>query len=169
MKTTKLPPLRIRLNKVRGFEWISPEQCDKDFNRPYSIKKPKRATKYSAGYDFFAPYDINLKPGESKVVPTGIRAYMQEGEVLNIYPRSGLGFKYHISLANTVGIIDDDYYYSDNEGHIFIKIHNGGDKPVTIKQDEAFAQGVFQKFLLTDGDNFEDGAVRNGGFGSTSK
>ena len=102
-------------------------------------------------------------------IPTGIRAYMQEGEVLNIYPRSGLGFKYHISLANTVGIIDDDYYYSDNEGHIFIKIHNGGDKPVTIKQDEAFAQGVFQPFLLADGDDFESGEVRNGGFGSTSK
>ena len=161
--------VKIRLNKVRGFETISPEQCDKDFKRPYSIRKPKRATRCSAGYDFFAPYDINLKPGESLVVPTGIRAYMEDDEVLEIYPRSGLGFKYHMSLSNSTGIIDGDYYYSDNEGHIFIKIHNGGDKVISIKQDEAFAQGIFQKFLLADGDNFEDGAVRNGGFGSTSK
>lgn len=62
-----------------------------------------------------------------------------------------------------------DYYYSDNEGHIFVKIVNGGDKAVTIKQDEAFAQGIFKQFLLVDGDNFEDGKTRNGGFGSTNK
>lgn len=161
--------IKMRLNKIRGFEVISPEQCEKDFNRIYSIRLPKRATQCSAGYDFFAPYDINLKPGESIVVPTGIRAYMKEDEVLKIYPRSGLGFKYHMSLENTVGIIDADYYFSKNEGHILIKIHNGGDKTIAIKKDEAFAQGVFQQYLLADGDNFKDGAVRNGGFGSTSK
>lgn len=159
---------KIRLNKLRGFEIISPEQRDKDFKKSYSIKKPKRATRYSAGYDFFAPYDISLKAGESLAIPTGIRAYMADDEVLKIYPRSGLGFKYHMSLSNSTGIIDGDYYYSDNEGHIFIKIHNGGDKVISIKKHEAFAQGIFQKFLLVDGDTFENGAVRNGGFGSTT-
>ena len=162
--------IRIRSDKmIRGFKTISPEQCDKDFNRPYSIRKPKRATRCSAGYDFFAPYDLHLKPGESVTVPTGIRAYMKDDEVLEIYPRSGLGFKYGVRLSNTVGIVDGDYFYSDNEGHIFIKIVNGGDKPVSIKQDEAFAQGIFKQFLLVDGDNFEDGETRNGGFGSTNK
>lgn len=99
--------IRIRSDKmIRGFKTISPEQCDKDFKRPYSIRKPKRATRYSAGYDFFAPYDLHLEPGESITVPTGIRAYMKNDEVLEIYPRSGLGFKYGIRLSNTVGIID---------------------------------------------------------------
>ena len=154
--------------KIRGFEMISQNQCDNDFKRPHSIKLPKRATRNSAGYDFFAPYDIVLKPSESLIIPTGIRVYMKNDEVLKIYPRSGLGFKYHMSLENTVGIIDSDYYYSDNEGHIFIKIHNGGNKSISVKQGEAFAQGVFQQFLLVDGDNFEDGKIRNGGFGSTS-
>ena len=155
--------------KIRGFEMISQNQCDNDFKRLYSIKLPKRATRNSAGYDFFAPYDIVLKPSESLIIPTGIRVYMKNDEVLKIYPRSGLGFKYHMSLENTVGIIDSDYYYSDNEGHIFIKIHNGGNKSISVKQGEAFAQGVFQQFLLVDGDNFEDGKIRNGGFGSTNK
>ena len=86
------------------------------------IKLPKRATKGSAGYDFYAPFDFTLKPGETIKIPTGIRCKMEEGWVLKIYPRSGLGFKYRLQLNNTVGIIDSDYYYSDNEGHIMIKI-----------------------------------------------
>ncbi|HAV18707.1 MAG TPA: deoxyuridine 5'-triphosphate nucleotidohydrolase, partial [Erysipelotrichaceae bacterium] len=88
------------------------------------IKLPQRATKGSAGYDFFAPFDFTLKPNETITIPTGIRCEMDENRVLMIFPRSGLGFKYRMQLNNTVGIIDSDYFYSDNEGHIFIKITN---------------------------------------------
>ena len=86
------------------------------------IKLPQRATKGAAGYDFFAPFDFTLKPNETITIPTGIRCEMDENRVLMIFPRSGLGFKYRMQLNNTVGIIDSDYFYSDNEGHIFIKI-----------------------------------------------
>ena len=88
------------------------------------IQLPKRATKGSAGYDFFTPVPIHLEPGQSVSIPTGIRCEMNERWVLCIYPRSGLGFKFRLQLNNTVGIIDSDYFYSDNEGHIFIKITN---------------------------------------------
>lgn len=161
---------RIKIDgKARGFKLISPDQRDKDLNRSYMLRLPKRATIGSAGYDFFAPYDIQIKPNESVTIPTGVRAYMLEGEVLMIYPRSSLGFKYFARLANSVGIIDEDYYYGDNEGHIFVKIRNEGDKPLLIKQGEAFAQGIFTKFLTTDDDELVDKEVRNGGFGSTNK
>ena len=89
-----------------------------------ALKLPKRATKGSAGYDFYAPRAITLKPGETAKIPTGIRAKMEENWVLQCYPRSGLGFKFRLQLNNTVGIIDSDYYNSDNEGHIFAKITN---------------------------------------------
>ncbi len=154
-------------NRTRGFEVISPDQCNKDFGRPFNLQLPKRATKGSAGYDFFAPYDIQLKPNEIATIPTGVRAYMREGEVLKIYPRSGLGFKYFTRLANSVGIIDQDYFFSDNEGHIFIKMRNEGDKTLVIKQGEAIAQGIFEVYLIADDDSAT--GVRNGGFGSTNK
>ncbi len=133
------------------------------------IKLPRRATSGSAGYDFFAVKTVELAPGESVKMPTGIRVKIDEGWVLKIYPRSGLGFKYRLQLANTVGIIDSDYYYSDNEGHIFIKITNDSrdGKTVKIKAGEAFAQGVFVEYGITVDDDATD--VRNGGFGSTSK
>lgn len=157
--------------KIRGFKLISKEQYIKDFDVNVDIKiiLPKRATKLSAGYDCYAPTDIYLEPGEDVKVPTGIRAYMQPGEVLIAFPRSGLGFKYYCRLANTVGIIDADYIQSDNEGHIFVKLRNEGDKPMTIKQGEAMCQFIFLPFLLVDGDNFKNGDERNGGFGSTGK
>lgn len=159
------------MNKIRGFEFISNKQLKEDFTYNFemiNLKLPKRATKGSAGYDCFAPIDILLKPGEDIKVPTGIRVYMQDGEVLMAFPRSGLGFKYYCRLANTVGIIDSDYYYSDNEGHIFVKLRNEGDEDLTIKQGEAMCQFIFLPFLLTDGDSFDNGEERNGGFGSTS-
>lgn len=134
-----------------------------------SICLPKRATKGSAGYDFFAPEDIKLEPGQSIKVLTGIRVKMEEGWVLQIFPRSGLGFKYRCQLDNTVGIVDQDYYYSDNEGHIMIKITNDSkeDKTIYVKAGEAFAQGIFIPFGITLDDDVED--IRNGGFGSTTK
>ena len=141
----------------------------KDFNDEVVIKLPRRATKGSAGYDCFAPFDVLLEPGEDAKVPTGIRAYMKQGEALMAFPRSGLGFKYYCRLANTVGIIDSDYYYSDNEGHIFVKLRNEGNKPLIIRQGEAMCQFIFIPCLLADGDSFEKGETRNGGFGSTTK
>lgn len=133
------------------------------------VKLPRRATTGSAGYDFFSLRNIELKPGESIKMATGIRAKIDEGWVLKIYPRSGLGFKYRLQLANTVGIIDSDYYYSDNEGHIMIKITNDSHegKTLSIKAGEAFAQGVFSEYGITYDDDVTE--IRNGGFGSTTR
>ena len=134
-----------------------------------SVKLPRRATTGSAGYDFFAPFDITVLPRTTVTVPTGIRVRIDEGWVLKLYPRSGLGFKYRLQLNNTVGIIDSDYYFSDNEGHIFIKISNDGygDRAVRIAAGEGFAQGIFVEYGITVDDEVD--AVRNGGFGSTTR
>lgn len=133
------------------------------------IKLPKRATKGSAGYDFFAPYGFDLEPGESVKIATGIRVQLDDDKFLALYPRSGLGFKFRVQLDNTVGVIDSDYYNSDNEGHIMAKITNDSreGKTVHIKQGEAFMQGVITQFFKTDDD--DSNAIRNGGFGSTSR
>lgn len=132
-----------------------------------NVSLPKRATSGSAGYDFFAPKEYTLLPGETVKIPTGIRVKIDDGWVLTIFPRSSLGFKYKLRLDNTVGIIDSDYYYAENEGHIFIKLTNCGDKPLTIEKGKAFAQGVFLEYGVTYDDD-SDG-VRTGGFGSTDK
>ena len=133
------------------------------------IKLPKRATSGSAGYDFFAPVDLTLNPGETIKIPTGIRVWMEPEWVLKCYPRSGLGFKFRLQLNNTVGIIDSDYYNSDNEGHIFAKLTNDSNegKTVQIKAGEGFMQGIFVEYGITVDDSVTD--VRNGGFGSTTK
>ena len=133
------------------------------------IKLPKRATVGSAGYDFYAPFDITLAPGETIKIPTGIRVKMEVNYVLKLYPRSGLGFKYRLQLNNTVGIIDSDYYYSDNEGHIFAKVTNDSNegKTVTINKGEGFMQGIFIDYGITIDDDTTE--IRNGGFGSTTK
>ncbi len=128
---------------------------------------PKRATAGSAGYDFFAPEEFTLAPSQTIKVATGIRVKIEEGWVLKIYPRSSLGFKYRLRLDNTVGIIDSDYYFADNEGHIFIKITNCGDKPLTVEKGKAFAQGVFVEYGITVDDDATE--LRTGGFGSTDK
>ncbi|MCR5499343.1 MAG: deoxyuridine 5'-triphosphate nucleotidohydrolase [Acetatifactor sp.] len=134
-----------------------------------SIKLPQRATKGSAGYDFFAPFAFTLPAGSSIKIPTGIRAKMDEDWVLKLYPRSGLGFKYRLQMNNTVGIIDSDYYYSDNEGHIFIKMTNDSreGKTVEVAAGSGFAQGIFLEYGITVDDDAQ--GIRNGGFGSTTK
>lgn len=164
---------------IAKFEKVSFDQFFKDMMDTFSmldntieetyknIKLPKRATTGSAGYDFYSPIDFELKPGETIKIPTGIRCLMDENWVLQIYPRSGLGFKYQINLCNEVGIVDSDYSNSDNEGHIFIKLVNRGDKPVTINLGEAFAQGIFLPYGITVDDDTE--GIRNGGFGSTGR
>jgi dUTPase len=134
-----------------------------------SIQLPKRATKGSAGYDFYTPIDIHLNPQETIKIPTGIRCEMNERWVLMIYPRSGLGFKYRLQLNNTVGIIDSDYFYSDNEGHIFIKVTNDSNegKVVDVKRGQGISQGIFMQYGIVEDDDVTE--VRNGGFGSTTR
>lgn len=134
-----------------------------------AIELPKRATVGSAGYDFYSPISFKLEPGQTIKIPTGIRAKMDEDWVLMLFPRSGLGFKYRLQLNNTVGIIDSDYYGSDNEGHIFVKITNDSNenKTLEIEKGQGFAQGLFIPYGITVDDECEN--VRNGGFGSTDK
>lgn len=170
--------------RIAKFEKVTYEQFFKDmmdtFTLPDNIKEkyvkdmydniklPKRVTAGSAGYDFFSPVDfVGLKPGETIKIPTGIRCEMNNDWVLQIFPRSGLGFKYQVNLCNGTGIVDADYAYSDNEGHIFVKLVNRGDKTVKIKRGEGFSQGIFLPYGLTVDDDCT--GVRNGGFGSTDK
>ncbi|MCR4739267.1 MAG: deoxyuridine 5'-triphosphate nucleotidohydrolase [Lachnospiraceae bacterium] len=169
------------MQKVARFYKVSFSQFEKDWQdsfgaEPEEIKKiyeniklPKRATVGSAGYDFFSPINIELNPGETIKIPTGVRVSIEEGWVLTCYPRSGLGFKYRMQLNNTVGIIDSDYYYSDNEGHIFSKITNDTNegRTVHISQGEGFMQGIFVQYGITYDDDTTE--RRNGGFGSTTR
>lgn len=163
-------------NKIRGFEFISTEQVTKDLTdnnlntQSLTLKKPNRATSLSAGYDIYSPFEFTLKPNQEIKLPTLLKSYMQPQEVLLAFPRSGLGFKYYCRLSNTIGVIDADYYNNkNNEGHIWVKIRNEGDKLMEIKAGEAICQMIFMPFLLIDGDTTENGEERNGGFGSTTK
>ncbi len=167
------------MKRIAKFHKVSYEQffesCKEDFveseiKKMYEdIKLPVRATAGSAGYDIFAPFGFSLGPSGTIKIPTGICCEIDEGWVLKIYPRSGLGFKYRLQLNNTVGIIDSDYFYSDNEGHIFIKITNDSNenKTVEVKKGTGFAQGIFVEYGITVDD--EATGIRNGGFGSTTK
>lgn len=132
-----------------------------------AIELPRRATSGSAGYDFKSPFSFELSPGDTIKIPTGIRVRISEGWFLGCLPRSGLGFKYRLQLDNTMGVIDSDYYYSDNEGHIFLKMSNSGQKVLSVKAGDGFAQGIFIPYGLTFGDNAVE--VRNGGMGSTGR
>ncbi len=146
-----------------------PQYSHEDVQTLYEkLQLPRRATRGSAGYDFYAPFSFSLAPGETIKIPTGIRARMEEGWVLKLYPRSGLGFKYRLQMNNTVGIIDSDYFDSDNEGHIFIKMTNATNegKTLEVAQGTGFAQGIFLEYGITVDDGAE--SVRNGGFGSTT-
>lgn len=167
------------MKRIARFEKVSFNQFQSGFEGEFNLEEikemydnlqlPKRATKGSAGYDFFAPFDITLEPGQTIKVPTGIRASMEDGWVLKLYPRSGLGFKFRLQLNNTVGIIDSDYYHSSNEGHIFAKITNdtNENRVVSIKKNTGFIQGIFLEYGITYDDMVEE--VRDGGFGSTTK
>ncbi len=158
------------MKRIAAFEKVSEGRFLADGGKKENYDKiilPVRATAGSAGYDIVTPQDVTLNPGESIRIPTGIRVRMEEGWVFQIYPRSGLGYKYRIQLDNTVGIIDSDYYYSDNEGHIQVKITNDGKegKTLFLKSGERFCQGIFTEYGITYDD--EATATRNGGFGST--
>ena len=131
------------------------------------IPLPKRATAGSAGYDFVAPAETVIPTGGSALIPTGIRAEMEPGWVLVLFPRSSLGFKTGIRLSNTAGIIDSDYAFAKNEGHIMVKLLNPSDELVVIGRGERFCQGIFLPYGTAEENG--DFAERSGGFGSTGK
>lgn len=154
---------------LEGWKDTFPETTEEKVKEIYEqIRLPKRATAGSAGYDFFSPVDFTVAPGQGIKIPTGIRVEMEPEWVLKCYPRSGLGFKYRLQLNNTVGIIDSDYFYSDNEGHIFAKLTNDSreNKTLELKVGEGFMQGIFVEYGITVDDDAT--AIRNGGFGSTT-
>lgn len=153
-------------------DWIAtfPQQTLEQAVMAYeSIRLPQRATSGSAGYDFFAPVGFELPAGGNIKIPTGIRALIEDGWVLTLYPRSGLGFKYRFQLDNSVGVIDSDYACSDNEGHIFLRMTNDNREGLGLRvpSGTAVAQGIFLPFGITVDDEVQ--TVRNGGFGSTTK
>ena len=131
------------------------------------IPLPKRATRGSAGYDFVSPLEVTIPAGGTALIPTGIRAEMEPGWVLMLFPRSSLGFRHALRLSNTVGVIDSDYAFAKNEGHIMVKLRNPLSAPVTIGRGERFCQGVFLPYgTAEEAENF---AERSGGMGSTGK
>ena len=161
---------------IAKFLHVSEEQYTADQQLPDAlsvaeIPLPRRATSGSAGYDFVCTADVTLHPGDAVTIPTGLRCEMQPGWVLMLFPRSGLGFKHQIRLANTVGVIDSDYFHAANEGHIMVRLANGmspcamDSHDVTIHKGERFCQGVFLPYGLAEED--EVAGDRTGGFGST--
>lgn len=171
------------MKKIAQFEKVSWEQFQKDYVDTFgeghainmdevkeiynSIQLPIRATSGSAGYDFKSPITFTLKPGQTIKIPTGIRVKIDDGWVLKCYPRSGLGFKYKMRMSNTVPIIDSDYFYSDNKGHIFLKLSNEGEKDIFINSGDKIIQGIFVPYGITYDDCVNK--TRNGGVGSTGR
>ena len=157
---------------MRKFEKISFSQFSRDICDDKCLydeyNLPKRATLKSAGYDFYAINDFVIRPGEVLKVPTGVKVIMNDDEAFMLYVRSSMGFKYNVRMTNQVGIVDADYYNnSDNEGHMWIKLQNHGDKDFVVNKGCAFAQGIFTKYLVTDDDDAS--GVRVSGIGSTNK
>ena len=158
---------------MRDFEKISFEQFCKDVCNDKKIydnyKLPVRDSKLTAGYDIYLLQDLELKPNEIIKLPTGIKAYFQDDEVLLIVVRSSTGFKYNIRLVNQVGVIDSDYHNNkNNEGHIFVKLKNEGESTVYLNKNDRYVQGIFQKYYTVD----EEEIINNkrvGGIGSTNK
>ena len=178
------------MKKVAKFEKVSFEQFEKDYRDCFTpndfdefdeeemtseeirkiweaIELPKRSTKDSAGYDFVTPVPIALLPNKREKIPTGIRCRIDKGWILKLYVRSNVGFKYEVVLTNGTGIIDSDYFYADNEGHIFVKLRNDGERNYIAKAGERFVQGVFVEFGITVDDDAT--GERKGGIGSTGK
>lgn len=170
------------MQKVAKFEKVSKEQFIGDFSETFpingepidkkiieliynDIQLPKRSTKDSMGYDIHSTLSFTLNPKESIKIPTGLRCKMEEGWGMFIMARSGIGFKYFARTANIIPVIDGDYYYSDNEGHIWIKIRNEGNIVWKVKESDKIAQAIFVPYGITYDDNVN--TIRNGGFGST--
>jgi len=149
--------------RLRGFEFITRYKNS-------DLVLPSRKTQYSAGYDIAAAESITLLPSTTTLIPTGLKAYMLHDEYLGIHIRSGLSIKNNLSLINSQGIIDADYYNNtDNEGHIMIAIYNHNMQEILIDKGTRIAQGIFYKYLLTDTDESTPVVTRTGGFGSTDR
>jgi len=154
-------------SKTRGFELVK-KKFLKSYNECREVLLPLRGTKTSAGYDFFLPKEVEILPEAWVLVWTDVKAYMQEDEVLEIYPRSSIAIKKEIRIKNIVGIIDSDYYNNiKNDGNIGLCLWNFGSRTVYIKAGEAIAQGIFKKFLVSE--NCNSDKERVGGLGSTSE
>lgn len=157
--------------KFEKISYLRYKKDNMDINIGYEqIKLPKRATKYSAGYDIYSICDFELRPRQSILLPTGIKAELDSDKYLMIVPRSGQGFKFKVQLYNTCGIIDSDYYNNDkNEGHIWVKLYN--DSPeghtMSVKQGDAICQGIISQYFVVDDDKSDKERV--GGFGSTNE
>lgn len=148
--------------RKRGFEVVTAYQG--------KVTIPVRKTGCSAGYDLAAAEDVELLPGKVTIVPTGLKAYMQDDEYLGLHVRSGISIKHNISCINNVGIVDADYYgNADNEGHIMVPLINHGTEVFSVTKGMRVAQGIFYKYLTVDGDEAGVGAARDGGFGSTGE
>ena len=145
--------MRRGFEKVSGYEYVN---------------LPKRKTKQSAGYDIESAVNVVITPGETKLIPTGLKVYMDENEWLGIHIRSSLAIKYGLILANSVAVIDSDYYNNpDNEGHIMLPIRNVSGMPYTVKKGDRIAQGIFHRYYKVDNDSAD--GDRTGGIGSTGK
>lgn len=177
------------MKRVAMFEKVSFEQFKKDWIETFgenwlsdmfghiesleeiyeNIKIPRRMTKGSMGYDIFSPITFSLEPNETVKLPTGLRCYIEEGWGLIILPRSGHGCKFRLQLDNTLPAIDQDYYYSDNEGHIKLKLTNDTkeNKTFHIEAGKGLVQGIFLEYGITMDD--VENEIRNGGWGSTDK
>ena len=155
-----------KLEKI-SFLQFSKDICDdKSLYEEYIL--PRRATLKSAGYDFYALSDFVIHPGEILKIPTGVKVLMNDDEAFMLYVRSSMGFKWNVRMTNQVGVIDCDYYNNlDNEGHMWFSLQNHGDKDYVVKKGQAFGQGVFIKFLITDDDEVTD--IRVSGIDSTTK
>lgn len=168
------------MNRIAKFEKVSENQFATDMSTFASehgihfvlwrdaydaLQLPKRSTAGSAGYDFYSPFEFSLEAGETIKVYTGIRCKIDEGWALFALPRSGMSNRTKVRLDNTVGLIDSDYYYADNEGHIMIQLTTV--KPLHVKAGERFCQGVFLPHGITVDDDAQ--GKRTGGFGSTGR
>ena len=153
---------------MRQFEIIKNEELIKykDLFSSSDVILPKRQTSKSSGYDFYLPYDVEIKKGEQVLIKTGVKVKLEDDEFLAIFIRSSMGIKKGLNLANQVGIIDSDYYGNiDNDGHIMIAIRNISDNDVSLKKHDRICQGIIMKYLVTDDD--KTSSTREGGFGST--
>lgn len=163
---------------VATFHKVSYEEFKKNFDMPESELKdlyeniltlPVHGSDEAMGHDFVSTVDFELKPGESIKIPLGIRAEIQVGWGLLMFPRSGLGSKYRLQIDNTVGVIDKDYFYADNEGHIHCSLTNDSTKgdTVSVKAGDRIVQGVFMPYGIAS--NSDSLGQRKGGHGSTGK
>lgn len=158
----------MKFEKISNEVWLE----ETDNLVPYDrVILPTRGTKHSAGYDFYSTTEVWIKPGEECLIPTGIKFECDPDKFLMIVPRSGLGFKYGTMLANSVGVIDADYYNNPhNEGHIWVKLtipNNKWSKEVHIHAGDRICQGIIVPYFTTEDDTAN--TTREGGFGSTDK